>query len=148
MRRSRPPLHHKRGPVQQDMFDTVIVGAGPGGLFAAYALLRAAPRTRILIVDAGRSLATRQQLPPTDLGGAGGAGIYLGGRLYLGPATIPVLPPVTAPAGLRPILQGDAYLARAHELDAILSSYGVTADVREEPSAQRSEERRVGKECS
>ena len=122
--------------MQIDTYDTVIVGAGPGGLFAAHALLRAAPRARLLIVDAGRSLTDRQQLPPTDLGGAGGAGIYLGGRFYLGPATIPVLPPVSAPAGLHPILQGDAYLARARELDTILQSYGVVADLREAPSAQ------------
>jgi uncharacterized FAD-dependent dehydrogenase len=122
--------------VQSNSFDTVIVGAGPAGLFAAHALLRAAPSAHLLIVDAGRSLPGRQQLPPTDLGGAGGAGLYLGGRLYLGPATIPVLPPVTVPAALRPILQGDAYLARAQEVDTILRSYGVVADLRQEPSAQ------------
>ncbi len=120
--------------MQTDTFDTVIVGAGPGGLFAAHAILRDRPNSRLLIVDAGRSLAARQQLPPIDLGGAGGAGMYLGGRLYLGPATIPILPPVTVPAALRPILTGDEYLARAQEVDAILHSYGVVAELREEPS--------------
>src|SRR5262249_4001460 len=119
-----------------DRYDAVIVGAGAAGLFAAYALLRRRPGARALLVDAGRSLDERQSYTTAELGGSGGAGIYLGGRLYLGPATIPVLPPASAPDEMVPVLEGEAYLARAREVDGIFQAFGATAAVREGPSEQ------------
>src|SRR5262249_21370863 len=123
-----------------------IVGAGAAGLFAAYELLRRRPGARALLVDAGRSLDERQSYTTAELGGSGGAGIYLGGRLYLGPASIPVLPPASAPKEMVPVLEGEAYLARAREVDRIFQAFGATAEGRSEPSerlAQAAQEARA-----
>ncbi len=113
--------------------DALIAGAGMAGLLAAHALLTRRPGTRVLLVEPGPTLLERQRQTASGMAGLGGAGLYLGGRLYLGPATIPVLPPVTAPPELRPVLEGDAYLERAHAVDALLLRLGAHAEVRTAP---------------
>jgi uncharacterized FAD-dependent dehydrogenase len=122
------------GELVTETYDALIVGAGPAGLLAAHELLRRRPRARILLVDAGRSLEARRHHATAELGGAGGAGIYLGGRFYLGPATIPILPPVSTPEGMTPILEGLAYLERAYQVDAVFRAYGASGELREGPS--------------
>src|SRR5262249_5423414 len=117
-------------------YDAVIVGAGAAGLFAAYELLRRRPGARALLVDAGRSLDERQSYTTAGLGGSGGAGVDLGGRLYPGPAPLPVLASASAPGEMVPVLEGAAYLARAREVDGIFRAFGATAEVREGPSEQ------------
>lgn len=78
-------------PPQIDTVDVVIVGAGPGGLFAA---LRAQqiPGVRVVIVDAGldvdERLAARRSRPQdSDIitAGFGGAGLFSDGKLCLSP---------------------------------------------------------------
>lgn len=128
-----------RAPEAGAQYDTVIAGAGAAGLFAAYALLRRAPGARVLIADAGPSLVERERAASAELGGLGGAGLYLGGRLYLGPAAIPAMPPGVAPAGMRPVLEGERYLTRAREVDAIFAGLGATSALREGPDARMRE---------
>ncbi len=114
-------------------YDAVIVGMGTAGLLAAYELSARRPDTSVLLVDAGPPLADRQ---PPALGqgqGFGGAGLYLGARLFLGPIGIPVPLPVSAPVGVRPLLQGVAYLERVREIDALFARLGADAPVRPEP---------------
>ncbi len=114
-------------------YDAAIVGSGAAGLLAAHQLLQKRPASRVLVVDAGASLDTRSQSQASQLVGSGGAGLYLGGRLYLGPATIPMLPPVSAHPALQPILAGHAYAERAAEVNALLTRLGATAQVRPAP---------------
>lgn len=113
--------------------DLLIVGAGIAGLMAAYETLRERPDTSILIVEQGLPLAERRAQSASRLQGYGGAGLYLGGRLYLGPATIPLLPPVTPPPEVRPILEGDAYLERSAAVNALFTELGTAAPVRPAP---------------
>jgi uncharacterized FAD-dependent dehydrogenase len=113
--------------------DVIIVGAGMAGLLAALRLGQLRPSTRALVVDAGREMAARERYGSGDWGGFGGAGLFLGGRVYIGPATIPVLPPTSLPADAAPILSGAAYEARAREINALLDALGATAPLRERP---------------
>ncbi|HET9109798.1 MAG TPA: FAD-dependent oxidoreductase [Ktedonobacterales bacterium] len=114
-------------------YDTVIVGAGVSGLLAAHELLRRRPGTRTLVVDAGLPLEQRLAQATPPMGGYGGAGLYLGGRLYLGAASLPVMPPVTSPDELRPVISGDAYVRRANEVDALLHELGAQAEWQQRP---------------
>lgn len=120
-------------PESGSRYDTVIVGGGIAGLLAAYEVLGRAPGTRLLIVDAGLPLDERRRQVASQMGGSGGAGLYLGGRLYLGPATIPVAPPGRAPQQFRVVLDGDPYVERARRVNALLTACGAAAPLRASP---------------
>ncbi|HEU0027018.1 MAG TPA: hypothetical protein VFQ25_07875 [Ktedonobacterales bacterium] len=113
--------------------EAVIVGAGVSGLLAAHELLRRRPGSRVILVDAGLPLAERRAQPTPPMGGEGGAGLYLGGRLYLGAASLPVMPPVSVPPAMCPVIEGDAYVRRAQEVDALLRDLGARAEWVAEP---------------
>ncbi len=74
-------------------YDVIIIGAGPGGIFATYELLQKAPSLKIAVFEAGRELAKRQC--PIDgekikscihcqtcsiMSGFGGAGAFSDGK--------------------------------------------------------------------
>ena len=113
--------------------DVIVVGAGMAGLLAALRIGELRPAARVLVVDAGRPMAERERYGSGDWGGFGGAGLFLGGRVYIGPATIPVLPPTTLPPDAAPILAGAAYETRAREVNALLDALGAMAPLRERP---------------
>lgn len=119
--------------------DLLIVGSGAAGLLAAYEALRTRPATRVVIVDAGLSLKERPEATQSQMVGFGGAGLYLGGRLYLGPATIPVPSPVSAAPGQTPILAGEAYMDHARAVDDLFTHLGATAAVRPAPEGALAE---------
>ncbi len=116
-----------------DAIEAVIVGAGVSGLLAAYELLRRRPGSRVILVDAGLPLEARRALASPPMGGEGGAGLVLGGRLYLGAASLPVMPPVSVPAAMRPVIAGEDYVRRASEVDALLRELGARAEWQQEP---------------
>ncbi len=75
-------------------YDTVIVGAGPAGLFAAYKLVEAG--RRVLLIDEGRDVSERRCqemesgrcarcVPCSVMSGVGGAGLWSDGMLNLRP---------------------------------------------------------------
>jgi uncharacterized FAD-dependent dehydrogenase len=81
------------------MYDAIIIGAGPAGLFAAYALLRKRPGTTVILLEQGADIeprieaACRQQDGWPGMIGFGGAGFFIGGRLCYdpdSPSTCPV----------------------------------------------------------
>ena len=41
-------------------YDILIIGAGPGGIFSAYELIRQDPSKRILVLEAGHPLSKRK----------------------------------------------------------------------------------------
>ncbi len=128
-----------RSTARVESVDLVVVGAGIAGLLVAYQALRERPGTSILIVEQGLPLEQRRAQTASRMEGYGGAGLYLGGRLYLGPTTIPVLPPVTPPQELRPILEGETYLARAAQVNALFTALGIAAPVRPSPEGALAE---------
>ena len=117
----------------RDTIEAVIVGAGVSGLLAAHELLRRRPGSRVILVDAGLPLEQRRAQPTPPMGGEGGAGLFLGGRLYLGAASLPVMPPVSAPESMRPVIAGEEYVRRAQEMDALLHALGARAEWQPEP---------------
>ena len=75
------------------MYDVVIIGAGPGGLFAAYELKEKNEKLRVALVDKG-ALASKRICPMSKMGcacknckpcgilsGFGGAGTFSDGKL-------------------------------------------------------------------
>ena len=40
-------------------YDVIIIGAGPGGIFAAYELARLAPEMKVVVMEAGAPLEDR-----------------------------------------------------------------------------------------
>ena len=44
-------------------YDVIIIGAGPGGIFAAYELVKDAPQLKIAVLEAGNPLEKRKCRP-------------------------------------------------------------------------------------
>jgi len=107
--------------------DVAIIGAGVSGLLAAYELLRRRPGTTVALIEAGAPLDERLRAATPASEGYGGAGLYLGGSLYFGTTTLPVMPPVSAPAEMRPVVAGAAFERRAHMVDALFTELGAQA---------------------
>ena len=136
-RETSPALHaHARQSAHTAPYDALIVGAGPAGLLAAYDLLRRRPGTTLLLVDAGPPLDERRERGGASLEGYGGAGLFIGGRLYLGSFSIPVMPPGIPPAEMRPVLAGEAYEAQASAVDAFFDQLGAHSQVIATPPEQ------------
>ena len=88
---NRPVIRNRRNNSMK--FDTVIIGAGPGGIFSAYELSRLCPDASIAVIEAGHPLEKRRC--PIDgekvkscigcktcsiMSGFGGAGAFSDGK--------------------------------------------------------------------
>lgn len=75
------------------VFDSIIIGAGPAGLFSAYRLLNRIPNAKVLLIDKGFEANNRQCSRScvncknikrcSVLCGVGGAGLFSDGKLVL-----------------------------------------------------------------
>ena len=78
------------------MYDVIIIGAGPGGIFSAYELMKKKQELKIAVFDAGHSLEERKCPIDGDrvkscigcktcaiMNGFGGAGAFSDGKLSL-----------------------------------------------------------------
>ena len=74
-------------------YDVIIIGAGPGGIFAAYELMQKSPAMKITVIEAGHALAKRNCPIDGDkikscigckscsiMSGFGGAGAFSDGK--------------------------------------------------------------------
>jgi len=65
------------------MYDVVIVGAGPAGIFACFEILDKNPKIKIALIDMGPRLGKRKA--NEVMSGFGGAGSYSDGKLHYTP---------------------------------------------------------------
>ena len=81
-------------PYEKSIYDIIIVGAGPSGIFAAYKLIKERPELKILMIEKGESI-TKRTCPKRKTGvcanckncavlsGFAGAGAWSDGKLVL-----------------------------------------------------------------
>lgn len=63
------------------IYDYIVVGAGPAGMFATYEILKKKPRGKIVLIDMGKKIKDRK--PTEVMIGIGGAGTFSDGKLTL-----------------------------------------------------------------
>ena len=113
------------------IYDVVIIGAGPGGIFCAYELMEKRPDLKVLIVEKGRSIEKRncpKRVTKTCAGckpcsittGFAGAGAFSDGKLSLSPDVGGNLPE---------ILGYDKATELIHESDEIYLKFGADKNV-------------------
>ena len=74
---ARPPKTSK------EMYDVVVVGSGPAGIFACYELVKQNPKIKIALIEMGSSIEDRDC--KDVMSGFGGAGTYSDGKLHFTP---------------------------------------------------------------
>ena len=88
-----------------NLYDVIIIGAGPSGIFCAYELMRQKPDLKVLMIEKGRSIEKRQcpkRKTKTCVGcqpcsittGFAGAGAFSDGQLSLSPDVGGTLPEI------------------------------------------------------
>lgn len=81
---------------KNNLYDVIIIGAGPSGIFCAYELIRQKPELKILMVEKGRPIEKRvcpKRTTKVCVGckpcsittGFAGAGAFSDGKLSLSP---------------------------------------------------------------
>lgn len=111
--------------------DVIIIGAGPGGIFCAYELLRQKPDLKVIVIEKGRSIEKRVCPKRTTLQcvgckpcsittGFAGAGAFSDGKLSLSPDVCGNLPE---------ILGYEKTAELIHESDEIYLKFGADRNV-------------------
>ena len=111
--------------------DVIIIGAGPGGIFCAYELLRRKPDLKVIVIEKGRSIEKRVCPKRTTLQcvgckpcsittGFAGAGAFSDGKLSLSPDVGGNLPE---------ILGYEKTAELIHESDEIYLKFGADRNV-------------------
>ena len=115
------------------MYDVVIIGAGPGGLFAAYELKTKNEKIKVALVDKG-GLASKRVCPMTKTGcacknckpcailsGFGGAGTFSDGKLNF-------IPKLGKSDMFKYMSKSDAYKL-IDDTEEIFNKFGMDAEV-------------------
>ena len=117
--------------MEQQHFDVIIIGAGPGGIFCAYELKKQKPDIQVLMIEKGRSIEKRscpkrttkrclECHPCSITTGFAGAGAFSDGKLSLSPDVGGNLPG---------ILGYEKTLELIHESDSIYLAFGADQNV-------------------
>ena len=112
-------------------YDVIIIGAGPSGIFCAYELLIEKPDLKVLMIEKGRSIESRQCpkrktkkcvncKPCSITTGFAGAGAFSDGKLSLSPDVGGNLPE---------ILGYEKTVELIHESDQIYLDFGADKNV-------------------
>ena len=112
-------------------YDVIIIGAGPSGIFCAYELLKEKPDLKVLMIEKGRSIESRQCpkrktkqcvncKPCSITTGFAGAGAFSDGKLSLSPDVGGNLPE---------ILGYEKTVELIHESDQIYLDFGADAHI-------------------
>lgn len=115
----------------ENKYDVIIIGAGPGGIFCAYELIKQAPTLKVLMLEKGRSIekrncpkrVTKQCVgcsPCSITTGFAGAGAFSDGKLSLSPDVGGNLPE---------ILGYQETVELIHESDKIYLEFGADTNV-------------------
>lgn len=109
------------------MYDIIIVGAGPAGLFAAYELIKLCKEQKrlgeekkpsILLIEKGKSIKKRER--KEVMCGVGGAGTFSDGKLHF--------TPVLSHEKMLDLYTIQEYQKIVDYVDRILTNFGVIAD--------------------
>lgn len=117
--------------INENQYDVIIIGAGPGGIFCAYELLEKKPELKVLMIEKGRSIeqrtcpkrVTKQCVgckPCSITTGFAGAGAFSDGKLSLSPDVGGNLPK---------ILGYDKTIELIKESDSIYLKFGADVNV-------------------
>lgn len=112
-------------------YDVIIIGAGPGGIFCAYELLRQKKDMKVLVIEKGRSIEKRQCpkrvtkqcvgcKPCSITTGFAGAGAFSDGKLSLSPDVGGNLPEILGYEETEKLI---------HESDEIYLKFGADQNV-------------------
>jgi len=98
------------------IYDLIILGAGPAGLFAAHEYSKKNNK-RVLIIEQGNSIKKRK--PIETMMGVGGAGTFSDGKLHF--------TPVLSHTKLLDLFSKDHYQKTIDYVDQLFTNFGVTA---------------------
>jgi len=110
-------LNSNNIPSVSKIYDLIIIGAGPAGLFSAFELIKIKPKSKILIIELGKPLKDR--LSSETVSGIGGSGTYSDGKLHF---TIAL-----SHEKLLDLFSRDEYQAEIDYVDNLFTKFGVKA---------------------
>ncbi len=100
---------------EKDVFDVLIVGAGPAGMFAAYELIKKNSRLKIALLEKGNRVEKRKK--NEAMTGFGGGGTYSDGKLHY--------TPVLSHRKALDLISENKYVELINYVDKVFCDFGV-----------------------